>query len=199
MAKVAAASKASSMVVARVTPAWRHMPSNTRSSVASEPVWLRGGALAARGGPALHEHERLGAAATSRQRARRSARPSATPSTYARPTAVTRVARRTSRGSRRRRPRRRCPRDTARLTPTPVCVGVVHERRHEVARLAGDRDRGPAVGTGRRSGRRARRVSTPRLARWGRRAGSRARRPAPPARLRPARPCFARLAVPGAR
>ncbi len=25
---------------ARTTPAWRHMPSKTRSSVASDPVWL---------------------------------------------------------------------------------------------------------------------------------------------------------------
>ncbi len=27
-------------MAARVMPAWRHMPSNTRSSLASEPVWL---------------------------------------------------------------------------------------------------------------------------------------------------------------
>jgi hypothetical protein len=40
VANVAAASNASSTVAARVTPAWRHAPSNTRSSVASEPVWL---------------------------------------------------------------------------------------------------------------------------------------------------------------
>ena len=38
VAKVAAASYASSMVVARTAPACLHMPSKTRSSVASEPV-----------------------------------------------------------------------------------------------------------------------------------------------------------------
>ncbi|GIU89241.1 MAG: hypothetical protein KatS3mg010_0340 [Acidimicrobiia bacterium] len=40
VANVAAASNASSTVAARVIPAWRHMPSNTRSSLASDPVWL---------------------------------------------------------------------------------------------------------------------------------------------------------------
>ena len=49
VANVAAASNASSIVVARVTPAWRHMPAKTRSSEASEPVWL----AAARWPPAV--------------------------------------------------------------------------------------------------------------------------------------------------
>ena len=40
MANVAAASYASSTVAARVTPSWRHTPSNTRSSDARAPVWL---------------------------------------------------------------------------------------------------------------------------------------------------------------
>ena len=38
VAKVAAASNASSTLSARVTPAWWHMPSKTRSSLASAPV-----------------------------------------------------------------------------------------------------------------------------------------------------------------
>ena len=49
VANVAAASKASSTVAARVMPAWRQAPSKTRSSVASEPVWL----AAARAPPAV--------------------------------------------------------------------------------------------------------------------------------------------------
>ena len=49
VAKVAAASNASSIVVARATPACAHMPANTRSSEASEPVWL----AAARWPPAV--------------------------------------------------------------------------------------------------------------------------------------------------
>ena len=40
VANVAAASKASSTVAARVAPAWRQTPSKTRSSLASAPVWL---------------------------------------------------------------------------------------------------------------------------------------------------------------
>lgn len=40
VANVAAASKASSTVAARVTPAWRMAPSKTASSVANDPVWL---------------------------------------------------------------------------------------------------------------------------------------------------------------
>ena len=39
VAKVAAASNASSTVAARVTPAWRMAPSKMRSLVASAPVW----------------------------------------------------------------------------------------------------------------------------------------------------------------
>ncbi len=57
--------------------------------------------------------------------------------------------RRRSRGSRRTPTAAALPADTARLTPTPVCAGVVQERRHEVARLAGDRRCGPAGGYGR--------------------------------------------------
>ena len=57
VAKVAAASNASSTVAARMTPAWRHTPSKTRSSAASAPVWLAAARWPARGGAALHEHD----------------------------------------------------------------------------------------------------------------------------------------------
>jgi hypothetical protein len=40
VAKEAATSKPCSTVAARDTPAWRAAPSNTRSSLASAPVWL---------------------------------------------------------------------------------------------------------------------------------------------------------------
>ena len=59
MANVAAASNASSTVAARVTPAWRHTPSNTLSSAASAPVWLAAARGAALGGAALDDDERL--------------------------------------------------------------------------------------------------------------------------------------------
>ena len=58
VANVAAASKASSTVAARITPAWRHTPSNTRSSLAERARVGRRGPLAAGGGAALHQHER---------------------------------------------------------------------------------------------------------------------------------------------
>ena len=38
VANTAAASNASSTVSARATPAWRHIPANTRASLASDPV-----------------------------------------------------------------------------------------------------------------------------------------------------------------
>ena len=80
VAKVAAASNASSTVAARVTPAWRHMPSKVRSSVASEPVWL----AAARAPPAVAPPltTTVGiSAATSAAGCRATSRPSAIPST----------------------------------------------------------------------------------------------------------------------
>ena len=86
VAKVAAASNASSTFAARVAPAWRHMPSNTRSSLASAPVWL----AAARWPPAVAPPLRRTSgmrAVTVRMRSE-NARPSAMPSTYASPTAV---------------------------------------------------------------------------------------------------------------
>ena len=108
VANVAAASNASSTVVARVMPAWRHMPSKMRSSAASVPVWL----AAARWPPAvvppltsttgLRRATVARAARRARGRRRRLRRTRGSPRSRRR--------RRTSRGSRRRRPRPRCPR-----------------------------------------------------------------------------------------
>ena len=70
----------------------------------------------------------------------------------------------------------------------PGLQGVVHERRHEVPALAGDRDAARPAGTGRRSARRGAPGSTPAPARWDRPAARRARRPAPPARPAPGGP-----------
>ena len=165
---------------ARTTPAWRHMPSKTRSSVASEPVWL----AAARAPPAVappltsttgmrsaHGPQPLEEARGRRGRPRRR-----------RARRRSRDRRRRTRGSRSRRPGAALPADTARLTPTPLAQRVVHERRHEVARLAGDADATRPAGTAPRSARTATTGSRSRPGRSGRRAGCRARRPARPAR-----------------
>ena len=87
VANVAAASKASSIVVARVMPAWRHMPGEHALVGGERAGVARRGALAAGGRAALHEHDRL-RRGRRRASARRARRPSATPSTYARLTAV---------------------------------------------------------------------------------------------------------------
>ncbi len=58
VAKVAAASYASSIVAARTTPAWRQPPSKTRSSVARLPVWLAAARAPTSEAPALDEHDR---------------------------------------------------------------------------------------------------------------------------------------------
>ena len=79
VAKVAAASKASSMVAARVMPAWRHMPSKTRSSLASEPVWLAAARWPPAVAPPFTSTSGL-TAATARARSKKP-RPSGTPST----------------------------------------------------------------------------------------------------------------------
>ena len=120
VANVAAASNASSIVVARVMPAWRHMPSKTRSSEARLPVWL----AAARWPPAvvppftsttgLRRGDRRRAVEERRGRRRHLPRTRGSPRSRRR--------RRTSRGSRRRRRAAALPALTARLTPTPVCT-----------------------------------------------------------------------------
>jgi hypothetical protein len=79
VAKVAAASKASSMVAARVMLACRHMPVNTVSSAASEPVWLAAARWPPAVAPPLTSTSGL-RRATSRQRSKK-VRPSPTPST----------------------------------------------------------------------------------------------------------------------
>ncbi|MEI2653689.1 MAG: hypothetical protein V9G12_16360 [Microthrixaceae bacterium] len=79
VASVAAASNASSTVAARQTPACRHAPSNTRSSVASEPVWLD----AARAPPAVAPPltSTTGLVGVIARTASKNARPSSMPST----------------------------------------------------------------------------------------------------------------------
>ena len=79
VANVAAASNASSTVAVRVMPAWRHMPSKTRSSAARLPVWLAAARCPPLVAPPFTTTMGLRRAA-SRSRSN-SARPSATPST----------------------------------------------------------------------------------------------------------------------
>ena len=141
VANVAAASKASSTDVARVTPAWRHIPSKTRSSLASAPVWdaaararpwwRRPSAARAAGcgGDVPDPLEELAALARRRPLRRTRARTavcSASAAKYSRKSGTVTAA--------------ALPADTARLTPTPVGAGEVLERGHEVAGLADDPD-----------------------------------------------------------
>ena len=86
VANVAAASNASSTVVARVIPAARQAPSKTLSSAANAPVWL----AAARAPPSVAPPFRSTSGLRAAAAASRSinARPSVMPSMYAKPTAV---------------------------------------------------------------------------------------------------------------
>ena len=79
VANVAAASKASSIVAALVTPAWRHAPSKVRSSLDNEPVWLAAALAPPAVAPPLTTTSGI-VAATSRTVSKK-LRPSAIPST----------------------------------------------------------------------------------------------------------------------
>ncbi|CAB4694970.1 unannotated protein [freshwater metagenome] len=86
VANAAAISNASATELARAAPICRHIPSNTRSSVASEPVWLAAAFAPDPDAPPFRMTTGIRRQTASRRSAK--SRPSATPSRYTRPTVV---------------------------------------------------------------------------------------------------------------
>ena len=118
VANVAAASKASSTVAARVIPPALHAPSKIASLAASAPVWLAAARAPLSVAPPFTTTTGFVRAAVVRRDI--SPAPSLIPSTYARETFVAESV--LYHSMRSATPRAAAlPADTARLIPTPVC------------------------------------------------------------------------------